>query len=81
MQAILFYVDPTAYSQDLSVFIRRAGDLKIPSGVQRLAPTVWLIDLPDDGAFQQQLTTLAIQRGLTPRSLAIAYEAEGSIPP
>jgi hypothetical protein len=80
MEAVLFYVEPTAYTNELNFFIRRSGDIAIPEGARRLAPTVWLIDLLDGGeVFQQQLTRLATERGLVPRSLEVSYEDEGSI--
>jgi hypothetical protein len=78
MEAVLFYVEPTAYTNELNFFIRRSGDIAIPEGARRLAPTVWLIDLLDGGeVFQQQLTRLATERGLVPALLKLPMKTKG----
>jgi hypothetical protein len=75
VKAILFYVEESVYRNDWRAFTKGALELGV-SGARRLAPNVWLINLPEGIELQQKLTALAKTRGLASHSLEVAHEGK-----
>jgi hypothetical protein len=76
MRAIILYVEQTEYKSDFASLIREATNLQVPKSARRLAPNVWLLNLPEGGDFRRELAALAKRRGLLLHSLEVAHEGQ-----